>query len=278
MNITKPLNPNNAIDEIGFIIFFEKELDDPTLFSLFELEGDFADTLPQFSLVKIVKMHVDHDKPQMPTTKPGGILCSKPSESREGRFEWSVRVEANKIVVACSEFDTWETVWPIAKRYLFSTVKKFNLLENPVREVVFNCVDKFTYDGDLDSYQVTDVFNPRSRYLTRNVTEHNASSWHIHQGWFLFPSDGDVQALHNLNISVFTPDGKPHETTINHQIKVRKSDDQPIENVNLLLGTDDAEIGYLEESMIECHDSNKEVLLGLLSTQMLQAISLEASK
>ena len=72
MNLTKPLNPNNAIDEIGFIIFFEKELDDPTLFSLFELENEFSESLSQFSLIKIVKIHVDHEKPQMPTTIPGG--------------------------------------------------------------------------------------------------------------------------------------------------------------------------------------------------------------
>ena len=207
----------------------------------------------------------------------GGVLCSKSSESREGRLEWSLRVEANKIVVACSEFDTWETVWPVAKKYLYSAIKKFNLLENPVREVIFNCVDKFTYAGELDNYQVTDVFNSESRYLTRNVIDRNASSWHIHQGWFLFPNKGAVQALHNLNISVFSPDDSAHETAINHQIKVRKSDGRPIDDIDLLLGTDD-EIGYLEESMIECHDSNKEVLLGLLSTQMLEAISLEASK
>lgn len=278
MSLTKPLNPNNAIDEIGFIIFFEKELDDPTLFSLFELEATFSDSLPQYNVVKIVKMHVDHEKPQMPTAKPGGILCSKPSESREGRLEWSVRVEANKIVVACSEFDTWETVWPTAKRYLFSAVKKFNLLENPVREVVFNCVDKFIFEGDLDSYKITDVFDSQSRYLTRNVTERNASSWHIHQGWFLFPSNGDVQALHNLNISVFTPDGKPLETVINHQIKVRKSDHKSIDDINLLLDAEDGKSGYLDVSMNECHDSNKDVLLGLLSTDMLKAINLKAAE
>lgn len=274
MSSSKPLKSKNAIDEIAFIVLFEKELDDKTLFSLLELQNEFASTLPSFDIVKVVKMHVDHQNPQMPVTKPGGILCSKPSEFQKDRVEWSVRVESNKILVACSEFDSWERIWPIAKEYLFTTVRKFNLLKNPVKEVVFNCVDKFIYQGDPEGYQVSDVFNLASRFLTKNVIDLNSPSWHIHQGWFLFPSSGTIQALHNLNINVFTPDEKPHETTISHQIKVRRENGDPIKEIDLFLGVDGRE-GYLERSMVQCHDSNKGVLQGLLCPEMLEAISLE---
>ena len=274
MSKTIPIRGKNAISEIAFVVLFEKELDDKTLLKLTALEDELSSDLPEFEVTTIVKMLVGPQSPQMPVSKPGGVVCSKKADADPSRLEWSVRVEANNIIVACSEYTNWKDVWEKSKGFLFSALDKFDLKENPAIELVFQCTDKFTFDEDISKYQIGEVFDLESDYLTRKVTAKNRDAWHIHQGWFEFPSN-ETRALHNLNLNAHKQDkNQSHETAINHLVKVRMTDGSSVNSRDVLCGND-REIGYLENVMIAAHESNKNVLLNLLNDDMSKAIGLK---
>ena len=189
-------------------------------------------------------------------------------------MEWSVKIEANNIIVACSEYTNWEDIWRKAKGFLFTALKKFNIEENPVIEIVLQCVDKFTFDEDLDKFQISEIFNLDSEYLSRNVTIKSSNFWHLHQGWFESFNE-EMKALHNLNLSACKKDkDQPYETAISHLVKISMKDESSINDINTLCGNNQ-KTGYLEGAMDAAHKSNKDVLLNLLSHDMANKIGLK---
>lgn len=273
MSKTTPIRTSNAIDEIAFVILFEKELDDTTFSRLTELEAELCSDLPDYKVSNVVQMVFDPEAPRMPVSKQGGVVCSKKVNTEQSRLEWSVRVEANNIIVTCSEYTNWNEVWDKAKGFLLAAVNKFNLEENPVVEIVLQCVDKFIFDEDMSEYKTGEVFNEESSYLTRKVTANNPDSWHIHQGWFE-ASEDNARILHNLNLNAHKQHQlEPHITSISHLVKIRMADGSLISDNAALCGGDGG-VGYLEKVMIAAHTSNKKVLLDLLSDSMLDAIGL----
>lgn len=275
MSNSKPIKSKNAIDEIAFMVFFKNEFDDVALDKLFSLREELSGALPDSKVIDSVRLVVDKQSPQLPVTKPGGFVCGKYSATQKDRFEWSLRVDGNRVVVACSEFDDWDIIWPQARNYLFSVVDKFEeISKNPIVEVVFQCTDKFVTQ-DSETYSARDIFNPDSRYISPNIFMLNDSLWHLHQGWFLYPSNGQVQALHNLNVTAQKQEGSTHETAINHIVRISRADKAPITDKDAFLGSQGADDGYLSATMIEAHKSNKRVLLGLLNAEMLNLIDLQ---
>ena len=77
MSEISPIRGRNAIDEIAFVILFEKELDDETLSKLAALKEEFASDLPDFEVFNVVNMVFDPQRPRMPVSKPGGVVYSK---------------------------------------------------------------------------------------------------------------------------------------------------------------------------------------------------------
>lgn len=269
-----PLKSNNAIDEMAFVLVFRDELDNTTLASLFNLKEELGDSLPDFEVVNSFKLVIDNQSPQMPVAKQGGVALSKKSLNTVGRLEWSLRIETNKITIGCSEFTNWKDIWPQAKHFLFCGLSKFDTTSNPVIEVIYKCVDKFIFGGESGNYELQELFDVKSRYLSRNLTELDASAWHLHQGWFMFLQNKQVKALHNLNISGLKKSEMPHETIVSHLIKVRHIDDLPITDQDVLVG-DGNTPGYIERAIIESHEANKRVLKGLLNQRMLVAIGMD---
>ena len=274
MSKTTPIRGRNAIDEIAFVILFEKELDDKTLLKLKALETELASDLPSFGVSNVVQVVLDAQNLRMPVFKLGGVVCFKKVDAESPRMEWFVRVEANSIVVACSEYTSWDEVWNKAKGFLFAVLEKFTIEENPIVEIVLQCVDKFIFSEDISEYRISEVFDFESDFLTQNLTTKNPDAWHLHQGWFENPANR-TRVLHNLNLNAHKQDQtQPHETAINHLVKVRMADGSPVSSHDVLCGNDNS-AGHLENVMTAAHESNKTVLLNLLNDNMLSAIGLK---
>ena len=273
MSKIRPIREKNAIDKIAFVILFEKELDNKTLAKLMALEDELSADLPYFEVPNSVQIFVDPQSMRMPVSKPSGVLCAKKSEDDPDRLEWSVRAEVNQIVVTCSEYTSWKEIKEKVLFFLSTVLKKYRLKENPIIEIVYECVDKFISDGDLNLYRVDEVFNVGADYLTQHVVENNPNAWHIHQGWF--SEHEDLQALHNLNLNSHKQNSQQsYETVIGHLVKIRKGDGSTIGDKNILDG-EGQQIGYLEKAMELSHDLNKEVLLNLLNESMLKVIGIK---
>lgn len=274
MSKTTPVREKNAIDQIAFVILFEKELDNKTLAKLMSLEDELSSDLPHFEVPNTVQLFVDPQNMRMPLSKPGGVICSKKSAVDPNRLEWSVNAEVNNIVVTCSEYTNWKEIKKKALNFLFTTSKKFNLKDNPIIEIVYECVDKFIFDGSQNEYRVDEVFNLHAAYLTPHVVNSNPYAWHVHQGWF--SEHQDMVALHNLNLNSHKQNGQSsHETVISHLVKIRKKNGTKINDKHMLVGNSQ-EVGYLEKAMEVSHDLNKKILLNLLNERMLKAIGIKS--
>lgn len=273
MSNTTPIRGKNAIDQIAFVIVFKKPLVDRDLLELLGLRDDLSQELPDFKKIDVVQMAMDPSNPRLPVSKLGGMSYGKKSIKNESRFEWSLRIENNNIIVACSEYTKWLDVWVKAKEYLNLALEKCDVSGNPVVELVFQCMDKFINSEHPDNYTIEDVFDINSDYLTKHVALHSPKAWHINQGWFQELLDGQIQSLNNLNLNAQIIDAQPHETIISHVIKMKKVDTPEIDNVGILNGGDSS-VGYLENAMKAAHILNKSVLLDLLHADMAKTIGL----
>ena len=272
MSKTTPIRDENAIDEIAFVILFDKELDGNILAKLEDMRDELSADLPDFNVLSAIQVPVDPQNISSPVSKPSGILFSKKSEVDENRFEWSLRAERNRVVVACSEYTKWKEIKEKALVLLSTASEKCSLETNPIVEIVYQCVDKFIFEGELEEYQVGEVFNIDAAFLTQNVVENNRYAWHVHQGWF--SEHEDMVALNNLNLnSHMQDDPQLHETEIIHFARIRKADGTDINDRDILVG-DGGQIGYLEKAMETSHELNKEVLRNLLSENMLTVIGI----
>lgn len=276
MSLPNPIRNTNAIDQVAFVIKLQKDLDDATFNKLLglknELEGDF----PAFDIINVMQMVLDDKAPRLPVSKQGGVTLVKKSDVDEARAAWSIRVEGNNIVVTCSEFSTWANVWAKAESYLITAVNKFDLSENPIVELVFQCIDKFIETGNLSECRVDNIFSKTSDYLTKNTFNLNPLAWHLHQGWFSSHFNETIKALNNLNLSAHLSgqSNDVHETIINHIVNIRKEDGALITSFSDLCGSGTGGASYLSEAMLLGHQLNKEVLENLLSESMANKIGL----
>ncbi len=258
MSKTKPVRKDNAIDELAFVwqfnaFFSSKEEVDKVLT---DLHLELKETLPDSNITR------------NPMLEQIGVICFKRSEKDPNRHEWALRVEANRIMVTCSEYTNWKAVSTKASEYLRAARTKIKWTDNPITEIVYQCADKFVCPDD--NIVFNDVFFRDSEYLTPHISRNTPEAWHVYQGWFEELSSVSARMLHNLNINVyhgpFIDNGTPtqhrsHEATVNHLIRI-------------LLGSDKKETGF-STLLDAAHDSNKKVLKKLLCQEMLQTIGLK---
>lgn len=283
MSSTCPIRESNAIDEIAFVLRFKKLFSgEEFIKDLIDLHLELKSTLPSYDITSGVTFHVS---PQLNENirpdKQLGIVCFKQSEHDSNRHEWALKVEADRIIVTCSEYTSWEEVSCKAAQYLSAAVAKVSLQNNPIVEVVYQCVDKIVRKNDDIVFE--DAFSSDSIYLTPHIIESTPESWHIHQGWFESLDQVPARLLHNLNINVqhsqFFNEGLPqykrHEAIVSHIVRIQNTG-----NVELELSTKEELLGngskssYLDNVLRSAHEANKEVVRRLFSESMKEKIGL----
>lgn len=265
-----PVRSQNAIDEISFTVRLRDSLDDKTLVRLMGLETELEEDFETFNILKAIELRPPSEAPSMPIERQAGVFASKASSTLEGRLQWSLRAESNIVTCACSEYTSWPEVSEKAIRYLSSALDKYDIGTNPVVEFVFECADKFTLEGSEEDYSISLAFNPNSKYLSQFVREQDESAWHIYQGWWEGNSTAPLRMLNNLNLNAFN-DGKVHQTVVKHSVRVMAKQAINGQSVSELFSSS----GFLGDSMQLTHESNKSVLLDLLSKEVIDSISLD---
>jgi|GEM_PF-2534040 len=280
MATVNPVRQNNAIDEMAFAVQFKLPLaGEQFLKSFIDLATEVSDVLPKYEITNSVTFQLNAQQgSNQASHKPSGIVCYKMSQYVPNRQEWTLRVDNNRIVVACSEYSSWNKVSGQAKKLLFKALSKIDIQVNPIVEVVLQCVDKFE-TSDTDAI-ATDVFNENSVYLTKHVIENGGSSWHIHQGWFKNIDSIQAKLLNNLNINthktqhiengIVLQGQTINEIIVSHLVRVQRTDNPELSNMTELT-TDD---GYLAKAFDAAHDLNKKAIRDLLNNAMLDKIGL----
>ncbi len=260
-----PIRQDNAIDHISFVLTFETRFDDQTVTALLGMENAIAD-LPEHEPVNSVIMMVEQNPSRMPVSKPAGIHLQKPAtrpEETGGKPEWTLSASADQINVSCMLYTRWDEVFAKASEYLFETLTRVDLSKNSVVGFAIHVEDVFQRNSP-DDYQVSEVFNLDSDYLSKKVTG-GFLPWHVHQGWF--EDIGGFRILNNLNISTNWEKRGLHLSKIGHLTRVKLSQETPLVDANKIKK-------FVKESALICHDINKDVMSNLLSEAAKKEIGL----
>ncbi len=275
-----PVRQDNAIDEIAFAVHFKLPLaGEQLLKDLIDLATEVRDLLPHYEITNSLTLQLNaQQSTNQASAKPSGIVCYKKSEHVTNRQEWTLRVDGNRIVVACSEYSSWDKVSNQAKELLFKALRKIDVKSNPVVEAVLQCVDKF--EATDTTATAIDIFNADSVYLTKYVIESGGSSWHIHQGWFKDIDEIQAKLLNNLNINTYNKQYSEkgiivqgqtiNETIVSHLIRIQHTGNPELSNIEELTANN----GYLAKAFDASHDLNKEAIRDLLNNTMLDKIGL----
>lgn len=282
---TVPVRENNAIDEIAFVLQFKEFFSGKELVKeLINLHTELEESLPSYDITnsfmfQVGAQPIENVRPD----KQIGVVCYKLSDKDPNRHEWALRVDANKIIVTCSEYTNWDEVSKRAVRYLRAALFKVNLEDNPVVEIGYQCVDKFICPDE--NFSFGDLFENEPEYLTPHIVQNTPEAWHVHQGWFeKLTSVTAARMLHNLNINMHhkqhIENGVPtedrhREAIVSHLIRIQNVKSFEKGSDENLVGKKAVEANYLTAVLNEAHDSNKKVIKKLLCKDMRQKIGLQ---
>lgn len=257
----RPISGKHAIEVAVFAVTFDKHFSKPSIDALLTLKELLKDRYPIFSETTAVSMKLGPGVISESTSALNGVSLLKAGS--DGKPEWVLRADGNTIVVLCYKYDRWGVEAPAALADLATVIKLVADDTNPVQHLSLQVVDRFV-GIQMDSYKINQVFNSKSKYLTKHIVNNSGPLWHLHQGWFE-PVEGDIRQLNVLNLSTNdTPSGIT--TTIDHISRHIFSNPRSITEVS-----DDK---FLQDIFDTLHLKNKEIVIDLINQTQRKAIKL----
>jgi len=270
MPTVRPAKPDHSINEVAFVLNFSQPLSENNLSSLKQLEDQLKDALPKMDLHEGAGIQIMPDGQMVPQASKLLSIAFRHFNNK-GDFDWALRAEGNLIAVNCLDYkDGWKQIWPKVHEFLKTAAHKLISTENPIESLALQYIDRFIYEGQIEWYKTSTIFDVDSVYLNKKVST-AGPFWHIHQGWFDNKKDLSSRILNRLNITATLAD-KEHHTTIDHcgTIQFKKK----IVNYKTLF--DDSINGNIaiDYYFNLLHDENKQVLRKLLNEDRIADIKL----
>lgn len=261
-----PINKLHAIVEMAIFCHFAPEFEEAVIDRLFGLEQGLKDKLPKFRAVPGHTIDIDSGPGKMPSINTRRVGVDMRKYKSDGSIEWKLETSPKHIAVHCSDYTQWDIVRPEAKLLLQKALDLVGVSKSTLIALGLKFVDRFTYKGEEEKYHPSGLFYEDTPYLHRRAFN-SGSRWHCHIGWFeSFPTFKAVEFLNQLNVdAAYLPiSGKRrHVTTIDHNVIARRGGAAILEENNI---PDD-----LLDAM---HDTNKKVLVKLLTQEMATRINL----
>jgi len=271
MSPVRPVKPDHSINEVVFVLTFSKPLTEENFNALTQLEAFFKNDLPKMELQQGAGFRFNTELKEMEPLPSKPIALSF-KHYVDDTFDWALRAEGNFIAVNCLNYNEgWKNIWPKVHRYLNHATQRLVNNELSIEGLSLQYIDRFIYEGQMDCYKTSTVFDEQSEYLNKKITK-VGPYWHIHQGWFDGIKELSVRILNILNITAALAD-KEHHTTIDHSATVQLR--QKITNHKTLFeDTIQGKIA-IDYYFNLLHDENKKVLSDLLNEERIEDINLK---
>lgn len=276
--IAQPYAGHNALEAVAFVLQFAREFSEQEVEFLLSLEEKHKRDLPSFLkltglIVNVAESSSSKSAMMNQSQKLTGVLLQHFQEN--GKPDWALRVSGNHIIVNCWAYSRWNDIWPIAKNLLLSAAHVVQSDTNGVVFAALQMVDKFEYDRIPETYEVSDVFNIDSLYLTQQVCK-SGPFWHVNQGWFekdIIPGMVGGRRLNVLNLSSADFNGKL-VSTIDYTGRIdREGYMAPVAELEQVADQQSA-LSLLDIVFSDLHESNAQILCKTLSKQKLDQIGL----
>jgi len=263
--VADPINQKNAINSAIFMLKFNREFSQEENKAMVGIAEVLKDDLPKVNELKKFSLNIDATKQkQSGEFETSGL--SLQSFRPDGTPAWELQVMHDAVVATCRTYTSWTKEKETAIKYLKTVlhVLEHSGSDNLISGVTLQITDRFI-EPNFVSYDLGEVFNNESPYLTKNALTQGAL-WHVFQGWFDDMNGAfDGRCLNILNIS--TNLTKDHTSNIEYSIQDQISEPQQAAVFN-------QEADYLNSIFDNLHEKNKIVIKELLCNKQLKAIGL----
>jgi len=265
----EPIHAAHAIEQVAFILQFDRPFDD-SAFSSIRIETDqFKDDLPGKIEIQGVSFAIGAQP--IPIAQPhssAGLVLRRASP--DGSVEIELRVERSSLTFVTTSYTRWDAVWAQASRY-FNTLLPIYLSQARLMAVSLNYGDKFVWNGSLDSFCPNSLINSESKYISKHILE-TKELWHNHTGLFI-RADDFTKRLLNLNVDCLDeplPEGPRRIVVITTVVTDQLN--QP--GYNEYTGDQSDTIALVNTHMRDMHIFGKQVFGDLMTSQMSKRIAL----
>lgn len=265
----EPIYAAHAIEQVAFIVQFDRPFDNETFHTIKALADQFKDELPGnaeiqgFSIAFGVPVVAQAEQNQ----SINGLV--RRSVARDGSLECELRIERSVITFVTTRYTRWSNVWEQANKYLNAILPHYLKSANLIA-VGLNYVDKFVWNGDLNKANAKYLLRNDSKYICNHIFETD-EFWHSHTGAFIRVDD-ITRRLLNINLDYLDelrPEGQKRIVSIT--TTVTDQFNQPGYGAYL---SNDNSIGLINTHMQNMHDFGKTVLEDLITENMSKRIAL----
>lgn len=273
----EPIHAAHAIEQVVFVLQFDRALTPDAFASVKECANQFKtdDDLP--ALIPIETQEVTFSlgiaggnaQQTQPLGRVSGLILRRTAPN--GAIAKELRVEPHAITFITSLYTRWDTIWAQANTYFNALIPKYTAGEAYISGITLNYLDKFVWDGDINSCNPNLLLRHDSKYLCPSIFEVK-DLWHSHTGAFI-RVDNNIKRLLNINVGCLdenSPEGLRRvvavTTVLNDQLN--QSGYEPYD-----FGNNDT-IEFVNSHMRALHVLGNDVFANIINDEMCRRINL----
>ena len=261
----KPAGDRHAIQEVVFIVNFQRALTAVELDRFYNSHDAWRPELPKSERPAVMQFFVG---PGAPNGPPPPVVAPAIFQSfrRDGGLDWQMQANQNWLAVNCLTYTRWDA---ISKQAMGLLEKGFLALGDDglqISAVTLQYIDLFIWDGELDSYDISDLVVLGSQFVPSDFKS-DGPGWHIHTG--SFDLSGTLQSGRRLMRRVHL-DSQIENGTAVTRMDVSLTADYSADNGSHV----PYEFNGVVSEFSKLHDENKSIMACVLSKGMQERISL----
>ncbi len=272
-----PYAGNHAIQNAVFALGFHGIISDPILkrieaASLDSYGRDFDPFVPHHAVAFSFDMNkVGQASPKLMPI--GGFQLQRQSSGVPQIVTRSLTVSPSDCVLMVADYSRWATVKIEVAKYVRPILAALGEDQQAINSIGLQYTDVFTWRADPAELNLIEVFAPNPPYLVPNVLSPDGPQlWHSHHGYFKDASNSSqYKQLDNINVS------RVADVSGTHSIQILTSHKAQLSTPMWQVGSED-NFDKIFEIFEALHDSNKEILRSLLSSEVLRRIKFDAPK
>lgn len=266
----EPLHEAHAIEQVVFVVQFDRPLDDANLAALYNVAEQFQPELPGRIELQGLMLAIGGRGPSGPIPTGPAVGRAFRRTGPDGTIESELRVDRDSVTFRTSLYTRWNAIWEQARRY-FDTIVPMYVAQGNIGGISLNFVDKFLWAGAAAECRPNLLLRPGSIYLCPHV--YNVQDlWHSHTGAFIRVSD-ETKRLLNINVD-YLDENRPNGIQRVVSITTVLTDlmNQPGYTPSQNAGED--AIQFLDRHMSQLHDFGKQVFGNIINDAMCKRIAL----
>ncbi len=272
-----PLHKGHAIEQFVFTLQFAGAIAQPLIRTLREqLKND--DAFPGKSDLRAVGFQIGAGagglglaSGVLPASGAPVLAGLQYQKARpDGIVETELRLETSSMVFRTITYTHWGEIWAAVKKYIDISLPIY-VKSAKLAVIGLSYVDKFVWQGALESSNPFPILQPGSKYLVQRVYA-SRDLWHTHSGEFV-RVDSQTKRLVNVDVDYVDeyPSDEPRRALVVKTVLNDNFNQPGYEQTSLTPQTGSDFVGT---HVNQLHDLSKDILASIISSEMAKRIAL----